>query len=431
MEADRTDARRLALVVALAAALMSPGAANAALDRDAPVPDDYVQRFSAMRNIPADEARRTLQVQQRGYDLGDVLPERLGDDYAGVWFDQDAGRYKVPLAGGRGRERVRQALVARGLDGDADVVAARHPFTELTAEQRRLTALLDDLLAARKLLVGIDSIRNVVAVEVSDELTVGERRRVDAAAAASGGAAVVRTAEGGALDADAQTCVFRSGWASGCHRPFRMGVSIFSWSNPSSWCTAGAKAADGRGNVFVLTAGHCVRSIGEWGAFDPGQPDIWTQSRYLGWSSGYLYNGYGDGGRVHVRPDSWWNVCCWPHSHVGWGMYDYRTFQAKARPQPGQVGCHQGATGGSHCGTVDLVNTGVTYSDGTTLGNMTRWRDSCGLGGDSGGPWEWAWVHYGLHSGGNACGSSGTTYSYSFDTAHAEFALGVTVLIGS
>lgn len=415
---------------ALCVAVAVPSTAGAAYNRHEPVAESSVERFSEMRSVPRERARSILQAQKRGYDLGDVLERRLGADYAGIWFDNVNGRYKIPLVGGRGGATAEQAIADRRMRDEADVVPAEYTLAELTAAQAQVTTALRDLLSEQLVSTGIDPKANRLALEVSEDATAEQRRRVDAVAATAGPQVSVRErpASNFAAGPD-QGCVLQ-GARSGCHRPFRMGVAIFSWANRSAYCTAGAKARDSAGNTFVFTAGHCIRNHSEWGAFDTGQPTLDTQQRYLGWSSGYLYNGYGDGGRVHVQPSSWWNGTSWVHGHVGWGMYDYRDFRGKARPQYGQVGCHQGARSGLQCGTVDQVQTSVTYSDGTTLGNMTRWRDACGMGGDSGGPWEWEWVIFSLHSGSNGCPTGTTRFAWSFDIAHAEFSLTATVLIG-
>jgi streptogrisin C len=71
--------------------------------------------------------------------------------------------------------------------------------------------------------------------------------------------------------------------------------------------------------------------------------------------------------------------------------------------------CRSGSTTGWHCGTVQQLNTSVTYQEGTVSG-VTR-TSVCAEPGDSGGSFISGSQAQGVTSGGSGnCTSGGTTY---------------------
>ncbi|MCK2220324.1 alpha-lytic protease prodomain-containing protein [Actinomadura sp. ATCC 31491] len=77
--------------------------------------------------------------------------------------------------------------------------------------------------------------------------------------------------------------------------------------------------------------------------------------------------------------------------------------------QAGSSVCRAGSTTGYHCGTVQQLNTSVTYSQGTVTG-VTR-TSVCAEPGDSGGSFIAGDQAQGVTSGGSGdCTSGGTTY---------------------
>jgi len=405
-----------------------PGVASA---QDEPTARE-VEVYSEKMKVPKDAAKRHLNALHRGARLPDDLRDRLGSDYASEWWDKREGRWKVAAASAEGEAAARELLRERRLEAEVDVVRVARTHAQLLSAQLVLQVDLTDLLERQLVYLKIDPSANTAVIVVHPDADALSRERVDRAVHRGGGAVESRTGERNAFTVAPSSCTLSPGEgpgaASGCYRPLRMGVAVQHQSG--SYCTAGAKARDSSGNLFVLTAGHCVVSrTGTWTAWDTGQPPGYNRRR-LGWTSGGIYNQYGDGGRIHVDPSGWWNQVAWPHALVSWGYFDYRVLQGKARPAYNQVGCHNGASSGTQCGYVNGIDVYRCYADNTCHGNLTEWRDACGLLGDSGGPWAWHYTTFSLHSASSKCYAAKPHVSYSFDLAHAEYALGVSVLIG-
>lgn len=67
-------------------------------------------------------------------------------------------------------------------------------------------------------------------------------------------------------------------------------------------------------------------------------------------------------------------------------------------PQPGMSVCRYGLASGVHCNEVYKVGHCFDYPEGQTCG-LTLMHRSTDIGGDSGGPYYWDSVAYGVHSG--------------------------------
>ncbi|MEW2066373.1 carbohydrate-binding protein [Streptomyces sp. NPDC007346] len=157
-------------------------------------------------------------------------------------------------------------------------------------------------------------------------------------------------------------------------------------------CSVGFSVTRGTQNGFV-TAGHCGRvgtttngvnqqAQGTFqGSTFPGRDYAWVATN-ANWVPKPLVNGYGRGD-VTV-----------------------------AGSTPSVVGasvCRSGSTTGWHCGTIQQLNTSVTYPEGTISG-VTR-TSVCAEPGDSGGAYISGSQAQGVTSGGSGnCSSGGTTY---------------------
>jgi len=164
------------------------------------------------------------------------------------------------------------------------------------------------------------------------------------------------------------------------------------YMNPSGRCSVGFSVTRGTQNGFV-TAGHCGRTgtttngvnqqaQGTFqGSTFPGRDYAWVATN-ANWVPRPLVNGYGRGD-VTVTGST--------PSVVGASV------------------CRSGSTTGWHCGTIQQLNTSVTYPEGTISG-VTR-TTVCAEPGDSGGSYISGSQAQGVTSGGSGnCSSGGTTY---------------------
>jgi hypothetical protein len=91
---------------------------------------------------------------------------------------------------------------------------------------------------------------------------------------------------------------------------------------------------------------------------------------------------------------------------------------------PGQSVCEYGRSSGTRtCAhTVIANNVTATFTDGVTVSNLVRVTGDNSIGGDSGGPWSWGTIAWGVHSG-----SNGTTSLFT-PVQRVQSELNVTIL---
>jgi hypothetical protein len=185
-----------------------------------------------------------------------------------------------------------------------------------------------------------------------------------------------------------------------CDPPFRGGFTIGTKSVPTG-CTAAFKATDSAGSRFVITAGHCIRGLGE-GQFarDSGG----GEAHYLG-TVDRAFKGLSgaDLARINASESKYWNTPSWPTQLVLWrgpiilGESPSNSefgITSESGSYRGQYVCHVGATSGTTCGyvrTTDLsfeTETNESPPEPMWLEHMSEVTGSnfCIDGGDSGGP---------------------------------------------
>jgi streptogrisin C len=162
--------------------------------------------------------------------------------------------------------------------------------------------------------------------------------------------------------------------------------------NGSSRCSVGFAITRGSTNGFV-SAGHCGRA----GNTTTGYNQV-AQGTFQG--SSFPGNDYS-----WVAVNSNWT----PVPYVNNGSGGNVTVSGSTVAVVGASICRSGSTTGWHCGTVQQLNTSVTYSQGTVSG-VTR-TNVCAEPGDSGGSFISGSQAQGVTSGGSGnCSTGGTTY---------------------
>jgi hypothetical protein len=118
---------------------------------------------------------------------------------------------------------------------------------------------------------------------------------------------------------------------------------------------------------------------------------------------------------------------------VEWGIFEAYAVHGVVTAYPGLYECHQGATGGNQCGTVEATNvdTTITYEAGPILVEHTDRVCATAQPGDSGGPWqygnlEWTYLTGMLIAAGPSTCSRGQV-SIGYEMEYAERFLGVSV----
>ncbi len=362
------------------------------------------------RDFAVDAATATahLELQARGRPMVDAVRTAQGDDYAGVWFDNQEGRFKVGMVPGADPAPVQAILAADDLTDETDLVPVDNTWSQLQAAESGLLRSTSDLMAQRKARVGIDPTTNSVLIEVADgvsdatvsALTPGGTR---AAASSDDVNVEVRRKPAAALAVQTTACS-----APDCDRPLRGGVRI---QNTVDGCSMGALTTRG-GSYYIMTAGHCVRTGGTWTAFtSAGTPED------IGSAGGWLFDGtYGDIGAINVSSSSYWIYAGWVPETAAWNVdLDHGT-TGSAYSYVGEFTCHFGQStlnplSGAACGTTTAVSTYGNYAPSSYVGPLSE-NTACVLPGDSGGTVEDGNTVVGIVSGGSF-GGTGPYYCIS------------------
>ncbi|HVF04702.1 MAG TPA: S1 family peptidase [Frankiaceae bacterium] len=386
-----------------------PAAAVAPVpDVDPALVDAYAERYA----VNDAEATRRLTIQKAAIEVDEALRRRLGNRYAGIRFDNDAGRLVLPAVDDLAAATVRDVAAQAGLGtGDVRVDRVARALPALEARQATVDATLADALAARQVTTGIDTAANAVMVEVAAQAPAAVRSLVATLAAAPDVEA--RTVPRDALANSANYCVYPA-----CDHPLRGAVVMSTASNGS--CSTGYIGYTSTEWV-LFGAGHCARLREAWSAYN-ASTGTW---RRIGTPGPWYYNSRGDAG-------IWWtwrSDCGWCGSTTpivaAWRFNEAYPIRGRGWSWQGMFACRLGARTDNRCGTVLRTNATVTYADGMTLGGMIE-MDACSEGGDSGGPLPANYVAIGIHSGGNGCGNP-VPRTFSEEVLDAEAVLGAWV----
>ncbi|WP_049559681.1 S1 family peptidase [Nonomuraea sp. SBT364] len=322
-------------------------------------PSGVIDAIQRDLGITEEQAINRLANEARGNRAAPGLRKKLGDRFAGIWY-----------------EGAESALVVATVDA-ADTAA----ITRAGARARVVSRTLADLTAVKERLDKAAPPDTVHAwsLSVADNSVIVWAADLDAARAWMSGAGV-----------DAKTVKLeQSAERAKLFYDIRGGDAYY--TGPYR-CSVGFAARRGT-QMGYTTAGHCG-STGDatqgynrvaQGTFQissfPGNDYAWVQTN-ADWTGPGVVNGY-SAGILPVR--------------------------GAAVTQPGGSVCRSGSTTQWHCGTVSALNSTVNYPEGTVSG-LTR-TTVCAEGGDSGGSFISGDQAQGMTSGGSGnCSVGGTTY---------------------
>lgn len=404
----------LALVAVLARAI--PAAAD--------VPDpSAVASYAKQFDLSSDEAAQHLTTQLRAMNVLDALRSNLGDQFAGIWFDNQTGRFVIPVARGPvdGAAIINKAFGAANLENQFVVVPVQSSWSELTAADLRLNQALAPLFDDNVVKTSLDPRNNAVVVDLASGAGVEGSANVQSAAAAETVKVIVNHIPTDQFNYSAAAC----NWPN-CDPPLRGGVQIGSYNGVG--CTAGFNMVGNQyGTHWLMTAGHCLAAAGSanWFANDSA-----GYSHLLGSPGGYVFGGGYDGDAGIVKSDgSYWDQSSPNNRIVHWGTFYNINMVGNGSNYVGEYVCHSGATSGTTCGNVTATGVKATYQEpggNVTVQNMVQTNGMCTYAGDSGGPvytgdYPDGYAN-GIFSGGviNAC-----TTSYYADVVEMENTFGV------
>ncbi|MGV9302886.1 MULTISPECIES: alpha-lytic protease prodomain-containing protein [unclassified Nonomuraea] len=351
---------RALVAIAIGALALTTTPAIASVPAEVNPPKGMVEAMQRDLNLTREQALTRLANEQRAAQTAAGLAKRLGGQFAGAWVEGPESALVVATTD----------AAQRRLSG-ARLKVVTHSLAQLDAAKEAL-----DKAAA-----GAPKTAPVWYVDVRSNSVVilsSAPAEAEAFIAASGAdKALVR--------------VEQSGEQPVPYADIRGGDAYYIGSG--SRCSVGFSVTKAGTNGGFVTAGHCgtvgatTRGANQQaqgtfrGSSFPGNDYAWVEVN-TGWTPVGVVNGYSAG----IIPVNGSTV-----APVGSSV------------------CRAGSTTGWHCGTVQQLNTSVTYSQGTVR-EVTR-TSVCAEPGDSGGSYISGNQAQGVTSGGSGnCSSGGTTY---------------------
>lgn len=318
------------------------------------------------RDLGLDRAqteRRLANEAEAGATAG-RLRAALGADFAGAWVrGAESGTLTVATTDARDIP----AIEARG----AEATVVRHSLTDLDAVKSRL-----DRAAERNDTTDAP----VWYVDVRTNTVVVQAVRPSAARALLSAAGVDRSLTRVEKSADRPRALY----------DLRGGEAYY--IDNSGRCSIGFPVTRGTQQGYA-TAGHCGRTGNSTSGHNRVAQGTFQGSVFPGRDMAW------------VATNSQWTAT--PHVK-GQGGQNVQVTGSTQAPVGASV-CRSGSTTGWHCGTVQVLDTSVTYPEGTITG-VTQ-TTVCAEPGDSGGSYISGSQAQGVTSGGSGnCGSGGTTF---------------------
>jgi hypothetical protein len=348
--------------------------------------------------VSIERAEEVLELQHHGAEVDIVgqLENRLGERYAGVWFDNRAGEFVVPLVAGTDSSSVEALFVELDLQDGFRSERARYDWSQLEADQERLDRKLTHLAGQGLVRTSLDPRGNAVRIERSEALTDVQEGKLSDWSADAATSVELRDAKVGSYEPVDAACG-EVIWGA-CDAPMRGGVGIGPAGSSGENCTAGFKAiGKSNGNRYVLTAGHCTYETPylKASSYDEGK----LFERYLGYVEEQRLGDGWDVSKINATGTPYWDAASpWPTIVVDWGSKGWGFPVEAAHPITseggsfiGQYACHSGITTATHCSTVTKQDLTVAYYSSeygkyVTYNHLTEIAPICVDGGDSGGP---------------------------------------------
>jgi hypothetical protein len=368
-----------------------------------------VREYQKDFGVSERQAEDALEIQDRANAAGLAggLEERLGQRYAGIWFDNEKGEYVVPTLPSTGAATVDSELTQAGLTAaDFRISSARSSWAHLNGAQHQIDATLFQAIGEGFIDTSLDPRTNAVAITQTSGASTELADEVRQVAGEAPVEVDVRPIGLARFDGEPEACADPF-----CSAPLRGGVQINPPGKPSDHCTAGFPAIGTNGGRYLVTAGHCVELY-------PGAPlnlsweskDSALLPHYIGKAEAWEFKTF-DWAKINAS-GSEWDVGPWSPEVAYWGEpilnsngaiigktppvnLDYPII-GEAANIVGNYACHSGIITGTTCGYISGVNVSHTKTEHITYG-LNKLANACASPGDSGGPYFMGHRALGLH----------------------------------
>lgn len=306
---ERTQVRRrvvrraLGLLITLSLPLLfaSPGVAD--------VRDLEVEEYRRITGLPQSKAEENLEIQRQAVGIVDQLEDALGERYAGVWFDAEAGEFAVAMTSESVRSVVAEEFSEDRIAGSYRAGVVDHSWEELQDAQEQIDGELAKLYELNLVDTSIDPRTNAVLIRVDDsasEEDLAELARISAAAPVRVEVEQVELERFQPVKCN-DVDDLPNNFHPSCGKPLRGGVEIAYHNNNEAICTAGFRAmSDTSDKRYLLTAGHCAgpQPVIHWDAFNE------HSNLYIGQAEQVVFPGH-DWMKINAT-GSGWDQGPWP-----------------------------------------------------------------------------------------------------------------------
>jgi streptogrisin C len=346
----------------------------------------------AQTGVPLPQAREAIAVQSavERTDLIDKLDAALGEAFGGVWYDRAAAQLNVGVTSPDAARIAEAVAVRAGLGLQVTEIPVRSSEAELTAVQAEFDDRLAGLFGRAEVATRASVDDNSVQIELGSKVSADERAALEGEASQAPVEVVVSVASGPKLQLayQAQCRKFEASKAF-CDPTIVGGTSLEdSGAKKEPQCTVGPAVAQPKGSteLYVLTAGHCVKAVGE-SFFSLNKEG--KETKEIGKATAILTAAAGEADVAAIKIEGkFWKkegevpvvpkIAQW--SKAG----ETEPFRVKEEEIPAKGGatCISGQTSGFHCGVIK--ETKVTIEGLKELVEVEKIET---LGGDSGSPW--------------------------------------------
>jgi hypothetical protein len=344
----------------------------------------------ARLGTPLPRAREAIAVQSavEREDLIGELEAALGEGFGGVWYELAEAQLNVGVTSPDAAQIAEAVAVRAGLGLQVTEIPVRSSQAELSATQDRFDRRLADLLGRAEAATRPSVDDNSVYVELGSEVSADERAALEDEASQAPVKVVVSVASRPKLKVAPQLqCRKFEASKAFCDPTIVGGTTLENAVKPE--CTVGPAMAQPKGSteLYVLTAGHCIKKAGE--AFFSLNKEG-TKTEEIGKEAATLTAAAGEADVAAIKVEkAFWkqagvipivpNIALWDATK------ESTPFRVKGETPPvkGATTCISGQSSGSpKCGLIKVA--GLTLEKLKELVEVEKVKT---LGGDSGAPW--------------------------------------------
>lgn len=355
------------------ASYLSALAASVSTDE---VSREAVDFYSSLHGVDSATAARNLAIQTAFATFKLRIADIAGDALSSTWTHHG----EVPVLEVRLRAHSNDPAMAEALAEVSPLIVVTNGVDEAAAQH---------LQAVAAALVGVDAIVGIGIEGATGRVQI-DLTDVSGAADIEADLRSRLTTSGIPLD------TVRIEVASGPVGDSRRGGLVM------STCTTGFSVQNSSGTRGVLTAGHCANS-----------------QNYQLYGSSTQYSMTFQSELRSANADLQWHTTAAaeePRFHADSTSSTRALTSVVARAnQGGDQVCSRGRTTGYRCGNVTSISYQPTWADacpGTTCNAVFVRVNAANAGGDSGGPWFFNTLGYGIHKGGSSTFSVYTSTNY-------------------